>query len=210
MEHTVKQHTELVKFNQTELVCPIINGEPHIVVKSIIDDCRLNYDSAVEGLKNNPRLSLYLAEWQGVTENMPGLNKGRKYYCLPVRKVAAWLYSVNLNKVNAEAKPMLTKYQEKCDDVLFNYFFGRRDSEQAYFDEKRELLTTKKALDAEIKKLRTVLQTLPEGRELHAKETDLKEIKMRLQRLEQKQFGMIYTLFDSSENSENEIEQGSI
>jgi hypothetical protein len=203
METSTIQHTEIVKFNHTKMVCPIINGEPHVLVKSIIDGIGLSYNSAIENLKNNSRLKSYLSEWSVSSTNFDeptlrkfGLTKFTNYTIIPVRKVAAWLYGIQANKVNEPARSVLIKFQDRCDDVLFQYFFGRKELEQAYFDEKRGLLQQKRELDTDIKQLRTAIQLTPEGKELNEKETELKAIKLRLQRLEQKQFGMIYSLFD--------------
>jgi len=64
MKNTNLQNAEIVKFNSTKIVCPIINGEPYVLVKSIIDGIGLNYNSALENLKNNERLKNYIAEWR--------------------------------------------------------------------------------------------------------------------------------------------------
>lgn len=197
------QHAEIVKFNNTKIVCPIINDEPYVIAKSIIDGIGLSYNSAIENLKSNERLKSYLTEWSVRFLNFDdqtlrelGLNGYNFYTVLPVRKVAAWLYSIQVSKVKEPAKSILIKFQDRCDDVLFQYFFGRKELEQTYFDEKKSLLMQKRVLDTKIKELRTMLLNTPEGKELNECETDLKTVKIKLQRLEQKQFGMIYSMFD--------------
>ena len=42
--------------------------------------------------------------------------------CLMLRKLPAWLYSVNANKVKPELRDTVIKYQEECDDVLWDYW----------------------------------------------------------------------------------------
>jgi hypothetical protein len=47
MKNIDYQNTEIVKFNETRMVCPIINDEPYVIAKSIIDGIGLNYDYAI-------------------------------------------------------------------------------------------------------------------------------------------------------------------
>ena len=209
MNIEVYQHTEIVKFNQKEMVCPIIAGEPFVIVKSIIDGIGLNYDTAMANLKSNEKLKRYLAEWHVISEKYNditcrslGLNYGYIYTALPVRKVAAWLYTIQTAKVKEPAKSLLLKFQEKCDDVLFQHFFGRRELEQTYFEEKKGLLMQKRALDSKIKSLRNFLYNMPASKELSQTENELKQVKTRLQRLEQKQFGVVYSLFEVEQQKE--------
>lgn len=197
------EKVEIVKFNKTQIVCPIINNEPYVLVKTIIDGIGLNYDTAIVSLKKNERLKSYHAEWHVRSSNFDertcptyGLNPYNHYTVLPVRKVAAWLYSIKSNSVKEPAKSLLIKFQERCDDVLFQYFFGRMEPEQTYFEEKKGLLAQKRAIDTKIKNLKVSLSETPEGKDLNQAEEELKQVKTKLQRLEQKQFGMIYTLFD--------------
>lgn len=51
---------------------------------------------------------------------------GKQYEmtCLPVSKIAAFLYSINPNKVDPQYKDLIITYQEECDQVLHNFFFG--------------------------------------------------------------------------------------
>ncbi|MDW2770136.1 phage antirepressor N-terminal domain-containing protein, partial [Acinetobacter baumannii] len=42
--------------------------------------------------------------------------------CLPVRKLAAWLYSIHANKVRPELRETVIMYQNECDDVLWDYW----------------------------------------------------------------------------------------
>lgn len=210
MEEKLKEtHTEIVMFNKTKMVCPIINDEPFVIAKSIIDGIGLNYDHTIFSLKKNERLQTYLSEYKVMFDkfhDIPlsnlGLNFGYSYTAIPVKKVAAWLYSINANKVKEPARTVLLKFQERCDDVLFQYFFGRKELEHTYFEEKKGLLMQKRALDSRIKSLRTILFATPDGKKLSQCENDLRAVKIMLQRLEQKQFGMIYTLFDQIGNNE--------
>ncbi|MCO9782225.1 phage antirepressor Ant, partial [Salmonella enterica subsp. enterica serovar Mbandaka] len=42
--------------------------------------------------------------------------------CLAFRKFAAWLSSIQPNKVRPEIRDKVIQYQEECDDVLYEYW----------------------------------------------------------------------------------------
>lgn len=42
--------------------------------------------------------------------------------CLPLRKLPAWLYSISPNKVKHELREKIIRYQEECDDVLWEHW----------------------------------------------------------------------------------------
>jgi len=141
---------EIVEFNQDKLVCPVINGEPYTLINPIIESIGLLDRSARRNITNNPRLNRFIMyikfQSAGLTEartleNLPAKSdliitfgaesaqeleaiKGYKYMALPVRKLAAWLYSIDIAKVKEEIRPLLERFQDECDDVLFNHFFG--------------------------------------------------------------------------------------
>ena len=205
MEKQNFQHTEIVKFNGNQMVCPVIDGEPYVLAKSIIDGIGLNYDYALHSLKNNERLNTYLCEYKvmsdkfdNITLSNLGLNFGYTYTAIPVRKVAAWLYSFQANRVNEPARTILLKFQDRCDDVLFQFFFGRKELENKYMTDKTELLKQLRDVKTKLKNLRTIIANTNEGAELEATEKECREIKARLEVLEQKTFGSIFTpgLFD--------------
>lgn len=48
--------------------------------------------------------------------------KLRGMMCLPLKKLPAWLYSISPNKVAPELREKIIRYQEECDDALWNYW----------------------------------------------------------------------------------------
>ncbi len=48
--------------------------------------------------------------------------KQREMICLPLRKLNGWLMSIAPKKVSLQVRPKLIRYQNECDDVLYNYF----------------------------------------------------------------------------------------
>ena len=49
---------------------------------------------------------------------------GKQYAmtCMPLKKLPAWLYSISPNKVAPELREKIIRYQEECDDALWNYW----------------------------------------------------------------------------------------
>jgi hypothetical protein len=52
--------------------------------------------------------------------------KIREVFCLSLRSVAGWLFSVNAGKVRPALRAKLVRYQRECADVLADHFLGRR------------------------------------------------------------------------------------
>lgn len=48
--------------------------------------------------------------------------RNREMICLPLRKIPAWLYSINLNKASPELREKIERYQAECDDALWDYW----------------------------------------------------------------------------------------
>lgn len=64
---------------------------------------------------------------------------GYEYVVLPIRKLAGWLYSINPNKVKPEIKAKLELYQDECDEILYQHFFGPISSRKKLLIEKSEI-----------------------------------------------------------------------
>ncbi len=45
-----------------------------------------------------------------------------KMVCIPVKKIPGWLFTVNPNKIKEKARAPLELYQEKCFDILYDYW----------------------------------------------------------------------------------------
>lgn len=50
--------------------------------------------------------------------------------CLPVRKLPAYLASINPNKVREELRPKIELYQAESDDALWNYWMNGKAATQ--------------------------------------------------------------------------------
>ena len=67
--------------------------------------------------------------------------KSRTMTCLPLKKLFGWLMTISPNKVKAELRNTITRYQEECDEVLWQYWTTGvvvREKVQAELDEWRK------------------------------------------------------------------------
>jgi hypothetical protein len=51
-----------------------------------------------------------------------GDGKNRLMTCLPLRKLAGWLYTISAGKVKPELREKVIQYQNECDDALWDYW----------------------------------------------------------------------------------------
>lgn len=106
-----------VPFHSTELYLVEHNGQPYTPMKPIVEGMGLDWKSQFAKIKDKFKTSMV-----EITMQVVGDIQSRSYICLPVRKLAAWLYSVNPNKVKIELRENVMMYQNECDDVLWDYW----------------------------------------------------------------------------------------
>ncbi|MCK4089660.1 phage antirepressor protein [Acinetobacter radioresistens] len=106
-----------VPFHNTELFLIEHNGQPYTPLRQIVQGMGLDWASQFTKIKQ--KFATCVVE---ITMQMLGDDQSRSHTCIPVRKLPAWLYSVNPNKVKPELRDTVIKYQEECDDVLWDYW----------------------------------------------------------------------------------------
>lgn len=104
-----------VPFHGNNLYVVNFNGEPYVPMKPIVEGMGLTWQSQFEKLKQ--RFS------KGITEIViPSKGGEQSMICLTLRKLAGWLHTISPNKVKPEIRDKVIKYQEECDDVLYEYW----------------------------------------------------------------------------------------
>lgn len=104
-----------VPFYGSDLYVVNYNGEPYVPMKPIVDGMGLAWQSQLEKLKT--RFS------KGITEIViPTKGGAQSMSCLALRKLAGWLATISPNKVKASIRDKVIRYQEECDDVLYEYW----------------------------------------------------------------------------------------
>lgn len=97
-----------------QLVCR--DDEPYVAMKPVVENIGLDWKS--QHVKLTEKFNSVMVEI--TTTGADG--KQYSMTCLPLRKIAAWLYSVNPNKVAPDLRQKIIRYQDECDDVLWNYW----------------------------------------------------------------------------------------
>lgn len=111
-----------VPFHGETVVLVYQNDEPYVAMRPIVENIGLGWSA--QRIKIVERFDSTVSEIDTVAED----GKIRSMTCLPLRKLAAWLYTINPNKVAPELRDKIIQYQEDCDEVLWQYW--TRDQKQ--------------------------------------------------------------------------------
>jgi hypothetical protein len=109
----------------------IENGEKRVAVKPICDALGVAWEVQFRKLNSDPKFLSTITLM--VTVGADG--RQREMVTIPMKKVFGWLYSINAGNVKPEAREALLKYQEECNDALYNYF-ARKEEYLRYRQEK--------------------------------------------------------------------------
>lgn len=105
-----------VPFYQDTLVLVDHEGQPFVTMKPIVENMGLDWK--VQHTKLTAKFSSTMVIITTVAED----GKNREMVCLPLRKIPAFLYSVNPSKVKPELREKIVRYQSECDDALWDYW----------------------------------------------------------------------------------------
>ncbi|MUK51072.1 phage antirepressor N-terminal domain-containing protein [Aliivibrio fischeri] len=93
------------------------NNQPYTPMKQIVESMGLDWSTQARKLKNND------ARWSMVKMTMVTQDgKNRDVQCIPLRKLFGWLQTISPNKVRVDLRDLIIKYQNECDDVLYQYW----------------------------------------------------------------------------------------
>ena len=106
-----------VPFHGADLYVVEHNGLPYTPMKPIVQAMGLDWGSQFRKVAANE------ARWGIVNLTIPSAGGEQAMTCLPVRKTAAWLTTIEPGKVkNPEVRARVIQYQNECDDVLWQYW----------------------------------------------------------------------------------------
>ncbi len=110
--------TELmpVPFYGDTLVLVNEEGTPFVAMKAIVENMGLRWNG------QHAKLTEKFGSTVQIIWTVAEDGKNREMVCLPLRKLPAWLYSVNPNKVAPELRDKIIQYQAECDDALWDYW----------------------------------------------------------------------------------------
>ncbi len=110
---------DLVKipFHGSEVLAVEIDGKPHVILRPVIESLGLDYSAQYRKLNRR--------SWASVvskTMQLPGDTQSREMVAIPVRTLTMLLATVDENRVNEAARPLLIAYQSEVADVIEAYF----------------------------------------------------------------------------------------
>ena len=118
-----------VPFHGVDLYVVEHNSQPYTPMKAIVMAMGLDWKSQHRKVVTNE------ARWGVLELRTPSATmvdsttvgsadgKSRELTCIPVRKVAAWLTTIEPGKIkNPEVRARVIQYQNECDDVLWRYW----------------------------------------------------------------------------------------
>ena len=105
-----------VDFHGDALALVDHDGEPFVAMRSVTDNIGLDWASQYIKLTEKFGSVVVIITTTG------GDGKQYEMVCLPLRKIPAWLYSINPNKVKPDIREKVIRYQDECDDVLWQYW----------------------------------------------------------------------------------------
>lgn len=105
-----------VPFHGDNLYVVNYNGQPYVPMKPIVEGMGMDWASQFTKLKQ--RFKSTIAEITMVAED----GKSRNMLCIALRKLSGWLHTISPNKVKSEIRDKVIRYQEECDDVLYEYW----------------------------------------------------------------------------------------
>ncbi|WP_241898840.1 MULTISPECIES: phage antirepressor N-terminal domain-containing protein [unclassified Erwinia] len=104
-----------VPFHGDSLYLVNFNNEPYVPMKPVVESMGMVW--AAQFVKLKQRFA------KGVSEiEIPSSGGNQAMTCLAFRKFAAWLQTIQPNKVKPEIRDKVIQYQEECDDVLYEYW----------------------------------------------------------------------------------------
>lgn len=121
--------TELitVPFHGDNLFVATIDGQPYAPMKPIVEGMGLDWAAQFTKI-NGSRFKSTVAMIAMVAED----GKPREMVGLPLKKLPAWLFSINANKVRPELRDKIITYQNECDDALWDYWTKGQATKATY------------------------------------------------------------------------------
>lgn len=155
---------EIVKVNDVQIECPYVNDQHFVAVKSICDALGIDHKKQFNRIKTDRILG------QVGTDSVPCWgedDRKRSMFCIPLKYVFGWLFSIDESKVKESAREDFIKYKDLCYDTLYEKFFIEGQFIKLKTEEENKVLTEISELEsqveskkAEIKAAKSKLQTI--------------------------------------------------
>ncbi|MBK9728455.1 MAG: hypothetical protein IPO86_10085 [Saprospiraceae bacterium] len=136
---------EIVKVNDIDIECPFENEQHFVAVRSVCQALKIDHQKQYDRIKNDPILGDVYTDTVYASDST-GLRK-QAMFCLPIKYVFGWLFSIDESKVNPKAKTAFLNFKRECYEVLYDHF-----SQKGLLYERREKLISNKERDLDDQK----------------------------------------------------------
>lgn len=109
-------NTSYVPFNGQQIITAMAAGVAYVAMKPIVENLGMSWGTQQQKLARN------IGKFGHIHMNMPSAGGIQKMLVLPLKKLNGWLFSINPEKVRADIRDKLIKYQEECFTVLHDYW----------------------------------------------------------------------------------------
>ena len=96
------------------------NGEVYVPIKPICEALGIDAESQRSKIQSDETLSSTAVLSTVVAAD----SKDREMYCLPLRYIYGWLFTINPKNVAESARNAVLIYRRECYDALYEYFTG--------------------------------------------------------------------------------------
>lgn len=108
-----------VTFHGDTIFCIDFQNQPYTPMRPLVENMGLDWGGQAVKLKaNKERWTVEMIS----TVAQDGIE--REMLCMPVRKLPAYLASINPKEVRPELRERIELYQAECDDALWNYWIN--------------------------------------------------------------------------------------
>ena len=149
---------ETVYFKRDEIPVVMLDGVPYVVLKPLVENLGLTWHGQFERLKRDPVLSSVVR----MTRITAADGKSYMSHVLPLEFVPGFLFTIDANRVNEAARPIVIDYQRYCYGVLAAHFGLLRQGTITHLEDK--LAEAQHRLD---KAARDCFQRRPHWRTIH-------------------------------------------
>lgn len=108
------------KINGVEIVTVDRDGEIFVPIKPVCDAIGIDDRAQRDKIQSDE----ILASTGVLSTSVAADGKDREMYCLPLKYVYGWLFTINPKNVAPEAREAVAVYRRECYDVLYEHFTG--------------------------------------------------------------------------------------
>ena len=114
-----------VSFHGDTIFCIDYQNQPFTPMRPIVENLGIDWSGQAAKFRANK------TRWGVEMISTPTESGKQEMLCLPVRKLPAYLASINPNKVREELRPKIELYQAESDDALWNYWMNGKAERKA-------------------------------------------------------------------------------